>query len=758
MNNQIVNRNTFFVILAALMLLAVQSLSYGQMVSLDPASVESPAVGEQLTVSINITGGVNVFGYAVSITFDPTALNFVGVELGDFLPGALGPPTLAAIVGEGEVSYSATFLGAVPGVDGDGRLGTAMFEVVEVKGSTIELDIELSDPDGNPIVATVEDSMVIGPTMVGPTVEGKDPATAPRALIDRFSADAGAIFVRDDSGALPEAGEPIDFDQQPFITQGLGPDGQVVQYYNFDVQSATPAPIFVLFRDGEEQPVAGQIFIVDAIPGDPGYSDFWNVTKVTVPADYVANTVTSLDEINAEGFAMEATANIVNCPIVPEGSTAALRLGGGNTGLHLGWYRGQVVAYFTFEEKALAMDANGMVPVSPIYVTFNINVGEDGGGPPSGFVTEPGTEQTHNVVATIPSDTDYSPLWAVAIYDNANFNTVRDLESVQAANILLAGPNVNCPIVSIEAGEEAQVFFLDLTSGLNMISLPLMPAVPYTASRLAQEVDATVVIRLDPDTQEFGGFTVDSGDEGFPIEGGQGYIVNVSDAHTVAFVGTAWTNRPRGVPSAPGVDVRTTAWAFILSGDVQNAEPGINYTVVVKNLRTGTIATDETAADRGRVTAVWADLSRKSVVEAGDPLEVTLLDEWGNIVSGPFHRHVDVEDIRKAYLSIPLIVGDVHPTETLLAQNFPNPFNPETWIPYQIMESAEITIQIYDPSGRLVRRLDLGLKSAGFYTTRSTAAYWDGRNNEGERVASGVYFYTLQTRDFSATRKMLIAK
>lgn len=107
---------------------------------------------------------------------------------------------------------------------------------------------------------------------------------------------------------------------------------------------------------------------------------------------------------------------------------------------------------------------------------------------------------------------------------------------------------------------------------------------------------------------------------------------------------------------------------------------------------------------------------------------------------------------------MPLTVGDVHPEETLLAQNFPNPFNPETWIPYQLEESADVALQIYDTSGRLVRTLDLGFRAKGFYMTRSTAAYWDGRNNIGEWVASGMYFYSLQTPNFSATRKMLILK
>ena len=98
------------------------------------------------------------------------------------------------------------------------------------------------------------------------------------------------------------------------------------------------------------------------------------------------------------------------------------------------------------------------------------------------------------------------------------------------------------------------------------------------------------------------------------------------------------------------------------------------------------------------------------------------------------------------------------PKETALLPNYPNPFNPETWIPYQLAEPAEVTLRIHAIDGTLVRTLSLGHKAIGTYQSRSRAAYWDGRNRLGEPVASGVYFYTLIADDFTATRKMLIRK
>ena len=98
------------------------------------------------------------------------------------------------------------------------------------------------------------------------------------------------------------------------------------------------------------------------------------------------------------------------------------------------------------------------------------------------------------------------------------------------------------------------------------------------------------------------------------------------------------------------------------------------------------------------------------------------------------------------------------PDQNALLPNYPNPFNPETWIPYQLMEASEVNIRIYDVRGRLLRHLEVGHQPAGFYQRRSRAAYWDGKNALGEPVASGVYFYTLTAGDFAATRKMLIRK
>jgi hypothetical protein len=284
------------------------------------------------------------------------------------------------------------------------------------------------------------------------TVEtGRDPNTAAKVAVDRFSATAGHLMIRTATNGLPAANAPVNFDQGPFITKGLGPAGQTVDYYNFDVQPTRPIPIYVFFKSGATTPVPGQLNVIDAIPGDAGYNDFWLVNKVIVPDNFVVNTVSSYQDIVNKGYTIQTTNSVVNCPVVPEGSTASKRLGGGSAALIRCWYKNQVVFYFDFSEKAITTTPGGMVPLSPIYVCFNINPADPGGGPGSGFKTEASNMKTHNVVATVPADAGYSPLWTVNVYNNSSFNSVTNLSTAVAApNVGSNVATVNCPVVAIQ--------------------------------------------------------------------------------------------------------------------------------------------------------------------------------------------------------------------------------------------------------------------------------------------------------------------
>ena len=300
-------------------------------------------------------------------------------------------------------------------------------------------------------------------------------------------------------------------------------------------------------------------------------------------------------------------------------------------------------------------------------------------------------------------------------------------------------------------------FDVTLVQGLNMISIPLMPSEPYSAKSLAMKLGASIVIKLDAATQTFVGYSYAEEGDGFEIDGRSGYIVNTPAGGKFTFTGTAWMNDTENA-AAPKIINVDNAWAFIVTSDLHGLQSGKTYTINAKNLRTGVIATEKVNSEKDSVSAVWADMNRKSVVQVGDKMEITLLDEHGTIVSGPFERTVQSSDIHNAFLTVQLQVGDVRPKDTILGQNYPNPFNPETWIPYQLNQDSDVTIKIYDVSGRSIRTMNLGHQSIGSYMTSETAAYWDGKNGAGEFVSSGIYFYTLQTKNFSATRRMVILK
>ena len=137
------------------------------------------------------------------------------------------------------------------------------------------------------------------------------------------------------------------------------------------------------------------------------------------------------------------------------------------------------------------------------------------------------------------------------------------------------------------------------------------------------------------------------------------------------------------------------------------------------------------------------------------PKHTALLDEWlteARLVD-------DGSDVfRQGIATLEHLINTTVPTETTLLPNYPNPFNPETWIPYDLAQDANVHIHIYNLKGQSIRQLSIGFQTAGTYRSQSRAAYWDGRNAVGEPIASGIYFYTFQAGQFKTTRQMIIVK
>jgi hypothetical protein len=283
---------------------------------------------------------------------------------------------------------------------------------------------------------------------VGAASQPVDPAKAPIAAVDRFSDTAGTLLKRSADKRLPSPNEPIDFDTPPLNVIGFSPAGESALYYHLDVQSTTPAPVYILYREGEDKPVQNQRDIIDTLPGEKGYNDFRQVWKVLVPKDYVANTITDASMLQQAGYKMEKTDKLLNMAVVPDNSRARVRFNGGNPQLQRAWYRDQVAKFFLFDEASLSVSGD-KVPVSPIYDGFTINPGQPGGE--MEFCTDPNSKQTHNVVATAPGDKAYSPLWLRVVYDSAACASVHNLETaLQAKKVAAEVLFINFPVVSIK--------------------------------------------------------------------------------------------------------------------------------------------------------------------------------------------------------------------------------------------------------------------------------------------------------------------
>ena len=324
-----------------------------------------------------------------------------------------------------------------------------------------------------------------------------------------------------------------------------------------------------------------------------------------------------------------------------------------------------------------------------------------------------------------------------------------------------------------------------LHPGTNLVGLPLRD------SRIARVSDLFTIdgIRDNVVTitvSEGGEFKTvgQAGDPGdIPIIGGQAFILNAQRSAAVPISGDGWYNasgpaaaplvRDAGLPSLfTGIQVTDMTPVLALRGSIADEEIGINragFRVIVKNLSTGRavaavtkdVRSSRTDSGKSMGTAYQAtlvDVETGRAARIGDRFEISVRSSSPLIGVQPVRYTVTAEDVRQGLIQLPALVAYEIPTKTELLANYPNPFNPETWIPYRLAEDALVTLTIYDQTGHVVRTLDVGYRMASAYESRSKAIHWDGRNELGEQVASGIYFYQLSTGDYSATRKMVILK
>ena len=316
---------------------------------------------------------------------------------------------------------------------------------------------------------------------------------------------------------------------------------------------------------------------------------------------------------------------------------------------------------------------------------------------------------------------------------------------------------------------------ITLNQGLNLVGLPLNdPRINRVSDLFALEgIGGNVPVIILTDGGEFKtvGRVGDPGD--IEITGGQAFIMTAQQAATVAISGEGWTNALAATaPVIAMSEVSDVTPILALKGSIVDESRGLNKTnfrVIVRNRSTGRSVTTVTGGEYLSRSNMWGsegvgyqltdvDLETQRAAAIGDILEISAQSSRPLIGVEPLQYTVMAEDVRQGWIQLPELVAYEIPVETQLLRNYPNPFNPETWIPYHLANNSDVLLSIYDINGALVRELDLGHQRAGYYTDRSHSAYWDGRNAWGEPVASGVYFYQLRAGDYLKLRKMVILK
>ena len=323
---------------------------------------------------------------------------------------------------------------------------------------------------------------------------------------------------------------------------------------------------------------------------------------------------------------------------------------------------------------------------------------------------------------------------------------------------------VNLKIEGIIQQVEGQSY-IDLRKGINLVGIPVKDDRTKRVSDLLQ-LDGLINNITSIIVSYQGNFKVvaqqeDEGDH--ELKGGQAFITVAQNDAKVDFHGTAWSNTVEDLPSAPQTNLATNLTDQspvlvidgILTGDLSDLNQN-EIRVTAQNLANGLKVSTNVSNSNYSLTLM--DLQSLVAVQVGDFLKISGSSNLNRISMKPITYTITAEDISKRQISVlPLVLYRI-PTQTTLLPNYPNPFNPETWIPFRLAKATTISLSIHDIHGNTIRHIDLNHLKAGIYESKDRAIYWDGRNKSGEYAASGVYFYTLRAGNIRATQKMILMK
>ena len=677
-------------------------MSSGQaVVFVVPAEVASPAAGEELMVSISIAGGAGVAGYQVTVNFDPTALSYVSSANGDYLPAGAFP--IPGIPTDSSVQLAAAAVGATS--DGDGTLATVTFMVVEAKASAITLtNVAISDAAASSLAVTSRDGAVNIIEGAETAVEVPDEALEEEPVVEAPAEDPAVA----EEPAMMSSGQAVVFvvpaevaspaaGEELMVSISIAGGAGVAGYLvtvNFD----STALSYVSGENADYLP-AGAFPIVT--PGEGSVTIA--ATSLTGPAAAAAGTLATVTftVVEAKASAITLTA-VVLADAAASSLAVTSRDGAVNT------TESELPSMYWIDTssnrlyRSIETTAKNIVPSVENATSIAVHAGGE-----KVYWTEKTGGQSGKIRR--------------ANLDGSNVELVKELTSLPRE---LTVDTVRNKLYLTNSWGKIQRMNFDgsgfrpnLITGLNE---PKHLAVDVSGGKVYWTEPGSIW-RADLNSKNREQLLTDLGElGGLAIANGRMY----------------WTERNKHNQTIGRVRRATLTGSHVTTlATLMSVPMGIAVDTAGRKLYW--------TNSRGRIQR--ATLTGKHIqnVVAGLGMPATLVlgtaPEVGNVPAAP---------AALALLS----------EKTGLLPNYPNPFNPETWLPYQLATAADVTLTIYAANGAVVRVLDLGHRAAGIYSSRSSAAYWDGRNAQGEPVASGIYFYTLTAGDFSATKKMVIRK
>jgi len=248
---------------------------------------------------------------------------------------------------------------------------------------------------------------------------------------------------------------------------------------------------------------------------------------------------------------------------------------------------------------------------------------------------------------------------------------------------------------------------------------------------------------------------------GFEIIGGEGYLVTAPQPTTTSFSGLGWLGEQPIVPlnKRSGTEISTAIMGIY--GDVVTptrdrhvmAPVTIEARLLVTNEMTGATSSTWLNQGNGHFSGALIDISGGTVTSIGDLLRIELARPDGSLIGESVRHYVSADEIEARYIAMGPVAIELPPLRTLVERSFPNPFNPQTKIRFQLAKPGRATLKVFDVRGRLVRTLIDKNMPAGYYEQ-----IWLGRDNKDRRVASGVYLYRFTAPDYEQSRKMVLIK